>query len=1055
VTPFQPNSQSVAAGFVLRINRGATVTTVTSSPNPSTVGSLVTFTATVSSTLGAPTGTVSFSDGATSLGSPSLAGSTASIQTSQLAAGTHTITATYSGDPDFAPGSGTVSQVVNAAVSSTTTTITAAPNPAQINQLVFFTISITSAGANTPTGSFELRDGPDLLAIEPIVPGVPTVITSAFGGAGTHSYTAKYLGDPFNAPSQSAPVIVTVLAIATNTTVTGIPNPSVTGQPVVFSARVASATGNPAGNVTFFDSANILGTSAVDAAGNTQFTTSSLGAGVHVITASYDPAPGFASSNSAPWNQTVAQDGIGIIITVAGTGDTTFSGDGGIGTSASIFNPRDLATDSAGNVFIADLGNQRIRRLDATTNLITTVAGNGIAGFSGDGGPATSATLNGPASLAVDAAGSLLFSDLRNQRIRRVDALAGTINTVAGNGTIGLTGDGGLATAATLNDPAGIALDAAGNLFFADADNNVVRRVDGSTGVITTVAGNGLQGATGDGGAATNAALNSPIGVALDANRNLFFVESGNNRIRRVDASSGVISTVAGTGAPGFSGDGGPATSATLSSPIGLAIDAAGNLYVGEQTNARVRRVDASNGTITTVAGNGVQGFAGDGGFATAANLNSPLGVAVDLAGNLYIADKLNNRVRRVRLGFTANTPVGTNLSLVSNGIPFTFANVTSAGSTTVTPISPGSVGPLPPGFSLSGALAFEIHSTATFTGPVTITFVVPRPISAADFGNLQVLHELSTGFEVLPATRNFAALTITATTTSFSPFVVAQSTDVTPPFISCGTPDGLWHANDVTIACTAADSGSGLANAADASFTLSTSVPAGTETANASTNSRTVCDQAGNCAIAGPISGIKVDKKPPAITLTNPAANSSFIVNQSVLASYACADGGSGVASCSGPVASSSAVPTAAAGLFTFTVNATDAVGNASSKSANYGVSYNICLLFDPTKARSVGSKYHFQIQLCDVANRNVSSNSIVVTAISITATGTSALLPLDASDDPDPADLNFNFKPSLGQTGGYEFNLDTNGYRKGTFVLTFKAGADPATHTITFQLR
>jgi long-subunit fatty acid transport protein len=188
---------------------------------------------------------------------------------------------------------------------------------------------------------------------------------------------------------------------------------------------------------------------------------------------------------------------------------------------------------------------------------------------------------------------------------------------------------------------------------------------------------------------------------------------------------------------------------------------------------------------------------------------------------------------------------------------------------------------------------------------------------------------------------------------------------------------------------------------------------------------------------------------------LVNPATNSAYILNQSVLASYTCTDGGSGVASCSGPVANGAAVPTATAGSFTFTVNATDAVGNASSKSASYGVSYNICLLFDPTKARSVGSKYHFQIQLCDVANRNVSSNSIVVTAISITATGTSAFLPLDTSDDPDPADLNFNFKPSLGQTGGYEFNLATDGFPKGTFVLAFKAGADPNSHTITFQLR
>jgi hypothetical protein len=284
---------------------------------------------------------------------------------------------------------------------------------------------------------------------------------------------------------------------------------------------------------------------------------------------------------------------------------------------------------------------------------------------------------------------------------------------------------------------------------------------------------------------------------------------------------------------------------------------------------------------------------------------------------------------------------------------------------------------------------------------------------------------------------------------------VIAKQTDPIPPVILCGTPDGLWHASDVSIVCTASDSGSGLTNLSDARFTLTTSVPGGTETANASTGSRNVCDSAGNCATAGPISGIQVDKKSPAITLASPAANANYIVNQSVVANYACADGGSGVVNCTGPVANATSVPTAAAGKFTFAVNAADGVGNASTQSSNYNVDYNICLLFDPTKARSVGSKYHFQLQLCDVLNRNVSSSNIVVTAISITATAASGLLPLDTSDDPDPADLNFNFKPSLGQTGGYEFNFSTDGFPKGTFVLAFKAGADPATHTITFQLR
>jgi hypothetical protein len=435
--------------------------------------------------------------------------------------------------------------------------------------------------------------------------------------------------------------------------------------------------------------------------------------------------------------------------------------------------------------------------------------------------------------------------------------------------------------------------------------------------------------------------------------------------------------------------------------------------------------------------------------------LDGPFGLAQDAVGNLFISDVNNARIRRVLLRPPVNTTTGNNISLVSNGIGFTFSDVVSPGTTTVTPVKPAAVGTLPDTLTLAGAMAFEIHTTAQFAGPVSITFTVPGPITQTVFNNVQVLHKLPTGFEVLPTTRNFATLTITATTTSFSPFVIARPKDVTPPTISCANLDGLWHANDVTIACTAQDSESGLPNPADASFTLTTSVPAGTETANPSTGSRTVCDAVGNCATAGPFTGIQVDKKPPVITLSNPAANAHYIINQSVLASYGCTDGGSGVASCSGQVISGSAVSTVNVGSFTFTVNAADAVGNISQQNSTYTVAYNICLLFDPTRARSAGSKYHFQIQLCDATNHNLSSAGIAVTASSITSTATSALMPVDSADDDEPENLNFEFKASLGQTGGYEFNLDTHGFPSGTFALEFRAGADPTLHSITFQLR
>jgi sugar lactone lactonase YvrE len=331
------------------------------------------------------------------------------------------------------------------------------------------------------------------------------------------------------------------------------------------------------------------------------------------------------------------------ITTVAGNGTAASTGDGGQATAASLNSPSGAAVDSSGNLFIADTGSSVIRKVNASTGIITTVAGNGSFGFSGDGGPATAASLNQPNALAIDGAGNLFISDITNNRVRRVTN--GTITTVAGDGTAAFGGDGGPATAASLNQPTGVAVDGSGNLFIADRFNGRVRRVDASTGIITTVAGNGSFGFSGDGGPATAAPLNHPTGVAVDGSGNLFIVDSSNQRIRQV--SNGVITTVAGNGTHGFSGDGGPATAAALNFPWGIAVDGAGNLFVADQFNFRVRRVDASTGIITTVAGTGQSGFSGDGGPATAANVD-PFAVALDSTGNLFIADPSNSRIRRV-----------------------------------------------------------------------------------------------------------------------------------------------------------------------------------------------------------------------------------------------------------------------------------------------------------------------------------------------------------------------------------------------------------------------
>lgn len=344
----------------------------------------------------------------------------------------------------------------------------------------------------------------------------------------------------------------------------------------------------------------------------------------------------------------------GNISTIAGTGSAGFGGDGDTAAAAMLDHPEGIALDAANNIYVADSGNHRIRKVDASTGNISTVAGTGKCGFGGNGGPARSALLNSPEGVALDAAGNLYLSDTGNHCIREVDVSTGNILTVAGTGECGFGGDGGPAASAMLNEPNGIALDGTGDLYIADCGNTRVRKVDASTGNISTIAGIGTPSFAGDDGPAIAAMLNDPKGVALDDAGNLYiadaghdkpYVSLGNHRIRKVDASTGVISTVAGVGL----GDGGPATSLPFVSPTDVAVDDAGNLYVADQFNQRIRKVDASTGNISTIAGTGREGFGGDGGPASQATLLEPQGLAVDDAGDLYFVDGGNHRIRRVR----------------------------------------------------------------------------------------------------------------------------------------------------------------------------------------------------------------------------------------------------------------------------------------------------------------------------------------------------------------------------------------------------------------------
>ncbi len=547
-------------------------------------------------------------------------------------------------------GNNVVREVFNKSIPAVSL-ISSAAGASTYGRVITFTAiaAATDLDGDKPTGSISFYDGANYLGSVALDGSGDATLTTSTLNVRDHSITAVYdpEGDP-NYMGGADAVLTQEVDPTAQITAVPIGNVSPVGSAITVGAAVG---GLPAGqtatyvwNVTNPAGQNVGTGSSIDF----RFTPTTAGTYTVTLVASA------ADCASAPASEAIRAIAVtawssGSIATAVGNGASGNSGDSGGPTLAQLTGPAGAAVDDAGDIFIADAAANVVREVNHSTGLITTVAGDGSAGSGGDGGAATSAELNGPTSVAVDAAGDQLFiADTGNNVIREVNLSTGTIITVAGDGVSGYAGNGGQATEAKLNGPSGVAVDNNGDLFIADSGNNVLREVNLSTGVIITVAGDAVQGYAGDGGQAASAELYEPQGLAVDAFGDLFIADTGNEIVREVDPS-GTISTVAGMhGVTGYGGNGGAAASASLNDPQGIAVDALGDLFIADTGNQVIREV-APSGVISTVAGSPDDpGYSGDGGPATSATLNAPEGIALDPSRNLFIADTGNHVIREV-----------------------------------------------------------------------------------------------------------------------------------------------------------------------------------------------------------------------------------------------------------------------------------------------------------------------------------------------------------------------------------------------------------------------
>jgi sugar lactone lactonase YvrE len=559
--------------------------------------------------------------------------------------------------------------------------------------------------------------------------------------------------------------------------------------------------------------------------------------------------------------------GLGVLVpgnVLLVAGDGIYKGpvlDGSPATAASLYLPTSMTLNGAGNMYIADSLHNRVRKVTASTGLISTIAGNGNPTYSGDNGPAVNATLNAPSGVALDGAGNLYIADTGNNAVREIAASTGVITTVAGNGTPGSAGNGVAATSAELDQPQGVTVDANGNLYIADTSNHLIRRVDAVSGIIATVAGDrttnpatGEGSYSGDNGPAIQAGLNFPYAVAFDATGNMYIPDSKNNVIRKVAAAngvttaSGIITTFAGTGAPGFSGDGGAAAAAELSSPEGVIADPTGNLYIADTQNAGIRKVSSATGFISTVIQNGV-GEDFNGGALSTVSLNGPIGLYLDGGGNLYFADSLN--VREIQSNFAAldftrgpnNTTIpvrqgeksATQLQEVENDVnaPLDLAAISPGPNTALDPVATTCM-PIPPMLGVNE----DCEIGAVFAPSTTVA--IPPPATEAELtGTIDVASStVNTPLQIeaigIAAVVNATTTTLTS---SLNPSGFGQAVTFTAT-VATGAETGTLTGT-VTFAVDGVSAGSpATLNAAGVAVYATSALTVGVHTVTASYNS-------------------------------------------------------------------------------------------------------------------------------------------------------------------------------------------------------------------------